>query len=75
MQRLLVISLEQASVGYAPDIFEVLELHSFSRGKIKGIDLPGYKPREIEIDLNEVRWKESETATCWQRLLSFIGFT
>lgn len=74
-QQILVISVEQASVGYAPDIFSVLELHSFSRGKIKGIDSPIYKPREIEIDLSEVRWKESETTTCWQRLLSFIGFT
>lgn len=73
-QRILVISIEQASFGYTADIFELLELHSFSRGKIKGIDLPGYKPREIEIDLSEVRWKDAETATCWQRLLSFIAF-
>ena len=73
MQRLLVISIEQGSVGYAPYIYSVLELHSFSRGKIKGIDSPIYKPREIEIDLSEVRWKDSETDTCWQRLLSFIG--
>ena len=74
-QRILVISVEQASAGYTRDIFSVLELHSFSRGKIKGIDSPIYKPREIEIDLSEVRWKDSETATCWQRLLAFIGFT
>jgi hypothetical protein len=75
-QRLLVISIEQASVGYAPDIYSVLELRSFSRGKIKGIDSPVYKPREIEIDLSEIQWKgkEAETATLWQRLLSFIGF-
>ena len=72
-QRLLVISIERAAVGYAPDVFELLELHSFSRDKIKGVDLPGYKPRDIEIDLSEVRWKEAETATCRQRLLSFIG--
>ena len=65
----------QASFGYTADIFELLELHSFSGGKIKGIDLPGYKPREIEIDLSEIRWKESEIATCCQRLLTFIGFT
>ena len=74
MQRLLVISIEQKTVGYAPDIFSVLELHSFSRGKIKAIDSPIYKPREIEIDLSEIQWKEAETATFWQRLLSFIGF-
>jgi hypothetical protein len=73
-QRLLIISIEQASFGYTADIYHVLELHSFSRGKIKGIDSPIHKPREIEIDLSEVQWKEAETATCWQRLLSFIGF-
>lgn len=74
-QRILVISIEQATFGYTTDIFSLLELHSFSAGKIKGIDSPAYKPREIEIDLSEVRWKDTETATCWQRLLSFIGIT
>jgi hypothetical protein len=72
-QRILVISTEQATFGYPAAIFSVLELHSFSGGKIKGIDSPGYKPREIEIELSEVRWNGAETATCWQRLLSFIG--
>jgi hypothetical protein len=74
MQRLLVISIEQASAGFAPDIFRVLELHSFSGGKIKGIDSPLHKPREIEIDLSEIRWEDGEPAAFWQRLLSFIGF-
>jgi hypothetical protein len=74
-QRILVISIERASFGYTADIFSVLELHSFSAGKITGIDSPVYKPREIEIDLSEVRWKDAETATFWQRLLSFIGFS
>jgi hypothetical protein len=73
-QRLLVISIENRSVGYAPDIFSVLELHSFTAGKIQGIDSQIHESREIEIDLSEVRWKDSETATFWQRLLSFIGF-
>lgn len=73
MQRLLVISTEQKSVGYAPDIFSVLELHSFSEGKIKGIDSPIYKPHEIEIEISEVQWKETETATFRQRLLAFLG--
>ena len=72
-QRILVISIEQATFGYTADIFELLELHSFSRGKIKGIDSTIYKPREIEIDLSEVRWKDAETDTFWQRLVSFIG--
>lgn len=72
-QRILVISIEQATFGYTADVFSVLELDSFSAGKIKGIDSPAYKPREIEIDLSEVRWKNAEPATFWQRLLSFIG--
>jgi hypothetical protein len=74
-QRILVISIERATVGHTADIFSVLELHSFSAGKIKGIDSPIHKPREIEIDLSEIRWKDAETSTCWHRLLSFIGFT
>jgi len=55
-QRLLVISLEQKSPGYAPSLFRVLELHSFSNGKIKGIDSPIHQPREIEIDISQVQW-------------------
>lgn len=72
MQRLLVISMEKASVGYAPDIFRVLELDSFSGCKIKGIDSPIHKPREVEIDLGEVQWKQTETATLRQRIFSFF---
>ena len=56
-QRLLVISLEQESSGYAPGLFRVLELHSFLNGKIKGIDSPIYQPREIEIDVNRIQWE------------------
>lgn len=55
-QRLLVISLEDQSSGYAPGLFRVLELHSFLNGKIKGIDSPIYQPREIEIDVNQIQW-------------------
>jgi hypothetical protein len=56
-QRLLVISLGQESSGYAPGLFDVLELHSFSNGKIKGIDSPIYQPREIEIDVSQIQWE------------------
>src|SRR5688500_78120 len=71
-QRLLVISIEQNSVGYPRELFSLLELHSFSAGKIKGIDSPAYKPREIEVDLSEILWKGSETF--WERVRSIIGF-
>ena len=70
-QRVLVISMEKKTAGWVSGKFSVLELHSFSGGKIKGIDSPVYKPREIEIDFSEVRWKETETF--WQRVLSIIG--
>ena len=72
-QRILVISIERATFGYTADIFSVLELHSFSGGKIKGIDSPVYKPHEVEIDLSEIRWKDEPT-TFWQRLRDIIGF-
>ena len=55
-QRLLVISLEDQSSGYAPGLFRVLELHSFLNGKIKGTDSPIYQPREIEIDVKQIQW-------------------
>ena len=72
-QRLLVVSIERKGYGYAPGKFSVLELHSFSAGKIKGVDSPAYKPRDIEIDLSEIRW-EGGPLTFWQRLIKFIGF-
>ena len=72
-QRLLVISIERKTVGYPRELFSLLELHSFSGGRIKGVDSPAYKPREIEVDLNDVRWKDSER-TFWERLRDIIGF-
>ena len=55
-QRLLVIAPKENRFGYAKGIFRVLELHSFSDGKIKGIDSPIYQPCEIEMDINEIQW-------------------
>jgi hypothetical protein len=57
MQRLLLISLGQESSGYAPGLFNVLELHSFLNGKIKGIDSPIYQPHDIEIDVSQIQWE------------------
>jgi len=56
-QRLLVISLERESSGYAPGLFRVLELRSFSNGRIKGIDSPICQPCEIEIDVSQIQWE------------------
>lgn len=56
--RLLVISVEEKRFGYAPGFFGLLELHSFSHGKIKGIESPGSREQhEIEVDISRVRWK------------------
>ena len=72
-QRLLVIAMEREAIGYPRELFSLLELHSFSAGKIKGVDSPAYKPRDIEVDLNDIRWNDAET-TFWERVRSIIGF-
>lgn len=56
-QRLMIIAVKENRVGYAPGIFSVLELHSFVGGRIKGIDSPIYQPCDIEVDVNEIKWK------------------
>lgn len=52
-QRLMVISIEKRRAGYLPGIFRVLELHSFSNGKIAGVD----SSIPIEIEVSEVVWE------------------
>ena len=56
-QRLMVISIQRKQAGYAPGIYSVLELHSFSNGKIAGINSPIHLPRPIEIDVGEIQWE------------------
>ncbi|HST52989.1 MAG TPA: hypothetical protein VLJ61_13340 [Pyrinomonadaceae bacterium] len=55
-QRLAVISMSRRKVTYAPGKFRVLELHTFSQGKIKAVDSPIYQPREVEIVMSELKW-------------------
>lgn len=55
-QKLLVISVQKNTLGYAAGEFKVLELFSFIRGKIKGIDSPIFNPKEFEIGLDEIVW-------------------
>ncbi len=73
-QRILAVSIERESFGYTPEIFSLLELHSFNGGRIKGIDSPIYHPREIEVELSGLRWND-EPATFWQRVRDIIGLT
>ncbi len=56
-RRLLVISPGRESSGYAPGLFHVLELHSFSDGRIKGVDSPIHRPHDIEIDVSQIQWE------------------
>jgi hypothetical protein len=59
--RLLVIAVGERRYGYAPGYFGFPEIHSFSGGKIKGVDSPeSSRPREIEIHVNQVRWNDQE---------------
>jgi hypothetical protein len=48
-QRLLVINVEDQTFELLPEIFQVLELHSFQEGVVEGIDSPVYKPKLVRI--------------------------
>ena len=48
-QRLLLVNAEHRTGELLPDVFQVLELHSFAGGTIEGIDSPVFKPRRISI--------------------------
>ena len=48
-QRLLVINAERMTFELLPEIFQVLELHSFADGVVEGIDSPVYKPKPVRI--------------------------
>lgn len=48
-QRLLVINAVQRTFRLLPQIFQVLELHSFTDDLVEGIDSPVYKPKPVRI--------------------------
>ena len=48
-QRLLVINAVQGTFELLPEVFQVLELHTFTCGVVEGIDSPVYKPRRVSI--------------------------
>jgi len=53
MQSLCVLKLPNMVIDESPDEFRVLELRSFSDGKINGIDSPVYMPRTFSIKYEE----------------------
>lgn len=57
MQRLLVISMSRRQAVRAPEVFRVLELHSFSQGKIRAVDSPIHEPQEIVVEVGKLGWK------------------
>ena len=48
-QRLLVINAELRTFQLLSEVFQVLELHSFTAGVVEGIDSPVYKPKRVSI--------------------------
>ena len=56
-QRLMVISLAERQLGYAPSTYRVLQLESFVGGLIGGIDSPVYQPRQLTVSLDEIEWE------------------
>ena len=48
-QRLLVINVEERTFKLLPEVFQVLELHTFTDGVVEGIDSPVYEPRPVRI--------------------------
>ena len=55
-QRLLVVRISPREHRYAPNIFRVLELHSFEDGVIRGVDSPVYLPGDVVVDIRELNW-------------------
>jgi hypothetical protein len=48
-QRLLLINAESRTSELLPEVFQVLELHTFKDGVVEGIDSPVYKPKRVSI--------------------------
>jgi hypothetical protein len=53
-QRLLLIDTKLAKKILAPETYEVLELHSFDKGIVEGVDSPIYQPKKISIDIKNL---------------------
>jgi hypothetical protein len=49
-QRLLVINAGQRTFKLLPEVFQVLELHSFTDGVVEGIDSPVHEPKRVLIN-------------------------
>jgi hypothetical protein len=55
-QRLLVVSIAHGSSQLIGPRYSVLELSSFARGTIRGVDSPAHNPTPIEVDAGSLHW-------------------
>ncbi|WP_415753787.1 hypothetical protein [Pseudomonas leptonychotis] len=53
-QRLAIINVEDGKINYHETKFRVLELSSFIKGVVSGIDSPIYKPKKVELKLCQI---------------------
>ena len=53
-QQLIVIDVSEQKVYHWPQTYRVLELHSFAKGTIRGIDSPVYRPEEVSWELGDI---------------------
>ncbi|MCC6442533.1 MAG: hypothetical protein IT210_03635 [Armatimonadetes bacterium] len=55
-QRLLIVRVPDRQFRYAPEVYRVLELQSFSGGIVRGIDSPVYMPAPVAVDIRRIEW-------------------
>ncbi len=51
MQRLVILDTDFKKRAFAPETYRVLELHSFNRGIVEGVDSPIHQPRRVAFDI------------------------
>lgn len=54
LQNLWVVSLPSGRVEIVADEFQVLELHHFEGGIVRGVDSPVYRPRRLAVDVADL---------------------
>ena len=61
-QRLTIVSLPSGTVRPVAQEFRVLELRSFERGMVLGVDSPVYMPRSFEFSVADLIESDAGTA-------------
>ena len=55
-QRLLIISVADGQMRYAPGKYTVLELHSFADGVVRGVLSPAHDPAVLTVNVSRIEW-------------------